>query len=160
MLLIEIILGVKVTMNIATLKRPCLWYFSRFVTRAITFRPPNTNIYDFRAIFGLSKFQVICSDFQKLTVKLFHCILTFQKKQHEVMAFQCTSLLLQNKSVPQNYKNFLKDFQRESARYMLIRLRLLVKVVFMDIILNVKVTVNIATTKNLCFGYFCRNIHI
>ena len=76
------------------------------------------------------------------------------------MACQCTSLLLQSKAVPQNYKKFLKDFQRESARYMLIRLRLLVKVLFMDIILNVKVTVNIATTKNPCFGYFCRNMYI
>ena len=76
------------------------------------------------------------------------------------MACRCTSLMLESKPVPRNYKNFLKDFQRESARYMLIRLRLLVKLFLMDIILNVKETLNIATTENPCFGYFCRNTYI
>ena len=79
------------------------------------------------------------------------------------MACQCTSLLLQSKTVPQNYKNLLKDFQRESARYLLIRFRLLVKVLFMDIILNVKVTVNIAIlgiSAEMCISKYVYHIYM
>ena len=70
-LVMEIILGVKVTVIIVKTKKPCFGYLSIFVTRPLALRVRNTYIYVFRAFFGFFKFQVTFCSFQKLTVKLF-----------------------------------------------------------------------------------------
>ena len=44
MLFMEITLGVKVTINIETTKKPCFGYCCRFLNCALTLRRRNTNI--------------------------------------------------------------------------------------------------------------------
>ena len=44
MLLMEITLGVKVTNNIQTTKKPYFGYYCKFLTCAVTLRPRNTYI--------------------------------------------------------------------------------------------------------------------
>ena len=53
---VELILGLKVTMNQVMTKRPCFGYFSRFATRTLTLRPRKTYIYVFQAFFGFRNF--------------------------------------------------------------------------------------------------------
>ena len=48
---------------------------------------------------------------------------------------------------------FSKDFKPKSVLYRLMKLRLLTKMLLMEIILEVKVTTNISTTKKPCFFY-------
>ena len=72
------------------------------------------------------------------------------------LASQWTSLLLSSKQIQQNYNDFFNYFQPRSALYGLMRLRLLVKMHFMDIILALKVTMNIVRTLIPCFGSFRR----
>ena len=55
-LLMEIILGLKITMNQVTTKKPCFGYFCRFASRALTLRPRKMYIYIFQAFFGFCNF--------------------------------------------------------------------------------------------------------
>ena len=57
MLLMEINLGVKVTINITITKKPCFDYIWRFVTHALTLRPRNTYFYGFRTFFSFFIFR-------------------------------------------------------------------------------------------------------
>ena len=59
----------------------------------------------------------------------------------EVLASKCTSL--RRKPVQRNYQYFFK-------------LKLLMKILLIEVILGSKLNMNQITTKKLCFGYFCR----
>ena len=75
-----IILGVKITANIATMKNPCFGYFCSFLTRALTPRSLNTYIYLFQAFFALSSFYGTFCCFLKARVELFNSTWSFGKK--------------------------------------------------------------------------------
>ena len=76
----DIILELKVTINQVKTKKLCLWYFYRFVTRALTLRPRNTNIYVFRAVFGFCNIYVTSCWVYKLGVSFLHSTLNSEKK--------------------------------------------------------------------------------
>ena len=63
------------------------------------------------------------------------------------------SLLLPRKQVQPNSLLFFRDFKPKNVFKGLMRLRLQVKILLMEIVLGVKVTRNIATTKNPYFEY-------
>ena len=52
-------------------------YFCRFVTSALTLRPPNTYIYVFQALFGFCNFKATSSESWKLRVSSFYSILNY-----------------------------------------------------------------------------------
>ena len=64
--LIEIILGLKVTMEQVKTGKFFSVCFSRFLTSALTLRPQNTDIYVFRALFGFCNFLATCCGFWML----------------------------------------------------------------------------------------------
>ena len=72
--LMEIILGLKVTMDQVKTKKFCFVYFCRF----LTLRPWNTYIYGFRALFGFCSFLATSCGFWKLGVSLFSSTLSFE----------------------------------------------------------------------------------
>ena len=74
------------------------------------------------------------------------------KKKPRFLASQKPSLLLHSKSLQQNYHRSFRNFKPKSVLYRLMRLRWLVKTLAMDIILRLKVTIKMETTKNPCFG--------
>ena len=98
---------------------------------------------------------LLCSKaLQRNYEQLVYCKLNFDKKEPAFLASQCINLLLHRKPVQRNYLHFFKDFKQKFALFRLIRPRLIVKMLLMEIISWVKITMNIATTKKLCFGYF------
>ena len=137
-------------------KKPCFKYFCRFVTRALTLTPRNKYIYVFRAFFVLSISQATCYCFYKLRVKLFRCRLNFEQNEPGFLASQCTSQVMRRKPVQQNYLHFFKDLKSKSTFCMLVKLRLLMKMLLMEIILGPKVATNKSATKKPSFQYFCR----
>ena len=70
------------------------------------------------------------------------------------LASTCSSLVLRSKRVHWNYRHFFRDFKPKSAFSGLIKVRLLVKTLLMEIILTWKGSTNQIKTKKLCFGYF------
>ena len=146
MLLMEVIFVVKVTMNIETPKKRRFGYSCRSVSRALTIRLRNTFIYVFRAFFDLPNVQYNCCCLREVKGQLFHSTLHFDHKGPVFMASQCTS-----KPMQRIYLHFFKYYKLKTLLCKLMRLRLLVKVILMDITLGMKVTTNIATMKKLCF---------
>ena len=154
----QIILGVKVTMNIETAKKPCFGCFCRFVSCAFILTLRKTYIKVFPAFFCYFSFQATYCCFQKLSIKLLHPTLNFDQKEPRLMASPCTSLLLCSKLI-QRYHLIFKDIEPKSTLYKLMRLTLSVKKLLMEITLGVKVTMNIRTTKKPRFGYYCRYLN-
>ena len=64
----EMILGLKATMDQVQVKRFCFGYFCRFLISALTLRSRNTYIYVFRALFGFGNFLSTSCEFHKLGV--------------------------------------------------------------------------------------------
>ena len=73
----EIILGLKVTLNQITTEKHCFGYFGRFVTRGLTFRPQNMYIYVFQTLFGFCSFYTTSYWFWKLGLNSMHSTLNF-----------------------------------------------------------------------------------
>ena len=111
MLLMEIILEVKITMNIATTKKLYFEYLCRILTRALILTRRNTYFYSFRAFFSFINFKATCCGIQKLGLKLFHCKLNFEPKPPEFLGSHCNSWLLCSKQVERNWKHFFKEFK-------------------------------------------------
>ena len=83
------------------------------------------------------------------------CLLFLNGKVTEICELW---VLLRSKPVQRNYRHFFEDFIPKSAFYELIKLRVLVKTLLMEIIWGLKVTMNQITTKKTCFGYFCWSV--
>ena len=111
MFLMEIILEVKITMNIATTKKLCFGYLCRILTRALTLTRRNTYVYSCRAFFNLINYKATCCGIQKLGLKLFHCKLNFEPKPPEFLGYHCNSWLLCSKQVERNWKHLFKEFK-------------------------------------------------
>ena len=141
----EVIFVVQVTMNIETPKKRCFGYSCRSVTHALTIRLRNTFIYVFRAFFGLPNVQENCCCLRKVKGQLFHSTLHSDQKETVFMASQCTSKPIQRIDL-----HFFKYYKLKTLLCKLMRLRLLVKMILMDMTLGMKVTTNIATMKKCC----------
>ena len=72
----------------------------------------------------------------------------------ELLASTCSSLLLPRKRVQQNYRHFFKDCKPKSAFWGLKKLRALVKTLLMEIILELKISINLVKTKKACLCTF------
>ena len=83
MLLMEIILGPKVTMNQFLRKNTCFGYFCRFVTHALTLRPWITYFYVFRAFFDFCNLELTLCPFWKLEANSFHSTLNAEPRELE-----------------------------------------------------------------------------
>ena len=93
-------------------------------------------------------------------LKLFHSTLNFEQKEPDFLASRCTSFLLRTKPVQRNYRHFFKDFKQKSTLFRLMPLLLILKIFLMEIILEVKVIMSIATTRKPCFEYFSKYTYI
>ena len=91
-----------------------------------------------------------------LLLKLISFDIKLGVKRAGFLASKCTSLLLRSKPIQQNYWHFLKDFKLKRALSGIMKERLLVKMLLMEIILGPKVTMNQVATRKPCFGYLCR----
>lgn len=111
MFLMEIILEVKITMNIATTKKLCFGYLCRSLTCALTLTRRNTYVYSFGAFFNFINFKATCCDIQKLGLKLFHFTLNFEQKRPGFLKSHCNSWLLCSKQVERDWKRFFKEFK-------------------------------------------------
>ena len=60
MLLMEMPLGMKLTMNILKTKKPSFGYFFRYLPHALTLTPRNACIYGFREFFAFFSFYTTC----------------------------------------------------------------------------------------------------
>ena len=58
-------------------------------------------------------------------------------------------------TVQKSYQPFLADFNSRCALLAWMRLRLLLKILLIDILLRLKVIMNQVATKKFCFEYFC-----
>ena len=91
---------------------------------------------------------------QKNYEQFFNYTFNFDQKEPTFLTSQCTTLLLHRTPVQRNHLHFFKEFKQKFLLYRLMRLRLLVKMLLMEIMFGVKVTMNIATKKKPCSGYF------
>ena len=114
------------------------------------------HIYVFQVFFYFFNFQATCRCFQILRGNFFHSPLNLKQKQPACLASQCTNFLLHIKPVKRNYLHSFKDFKPKSTLCRLIRLRLPVKMLLMEIIFQLKVIINKETTKKLWFWQFYR----
>ena len=65
--------------------------------------------------------------------------------------------LLRRKPIQQNYQYFFKDFEPKWALEGLMKLKLVLKMVLLEISLKPIVAVSQAMTQKLCFRYFCES---
>ena len=96
------------------------------------------NVY--RGKYSLKKF---CESLREQAIK----IINFKMKKMS---------LLTNKHAKKMQKECTIFIKKRLKINILIKVRLLVKTLLMEIILRLKVTMNQVKTKKLCFGYFCR----
>ena len=85
---------------------------------------------------------------------LFPFCTKFWVKRARFLVSKHTSLLLCSKQVQPNWWHFFKDFKSKCGLRGLMKLRLLVGILLMEIILGLKVAMNQVTKKNLILVVF------
>ena len=110
-LLIATILGVKLTMKIVTMKKPCFGQFCRFLNYPLTLKLLHTYIYVFRAFFGFFNFYASCCFFflSNCKIILFYLKLRATKaRSFGVQMYQCPA---EQQRSPEKLQAFLQCFQ-------------------------------------------------
>ena len=139
--LMEMILGLKATMDQVQVKRFCFGYFCRFFTSALTLRSPNRYICVFRTLFGFGNFLFSSCEFHKLGVSSFSSTLNFQWIEQSLWRLH----VLVGSCAAHQYIEITGLFFRVETKEQVLRVeksKITGKSKFLEIILGLKVTMD------------------
>ena len=133
----------------------CFGYFARFLLRGLTLRTRNMFTYVFQTLFGFRSFYASFCQFWKVGVKPLHSTLYFPLKK-TFFDFQMYQFAAEQQTSTVKLLAFFQRFKTKERILRVIKSKLLVKTLLVEIILRLKVTVIQITGAKDCFRYFRR----